>query len=188
MAKKKAAKKSTKKTVKKKSARRTGSAAKSTDDGPGIPIGKAAPMFTLKNQAGQSVALKDLRSQWVVLYFYPKDDTPGCTTEACQFRDGLPKFKRSKAVILGVSPDDEVRHRRFIDKYDLNFDLLADPGKKVLEKYGVWREKSMYGRKYMGVVRTTYLIDPQGKVAFRWDKVKVAGHDEAVLEKIRELR
>lgn len=175
--------------AKNKSATKTGTK-KSDADAAGSPcvaIGKKAPAFTLNNQDGDRVALKDHHGQWVVLYFYPKDDTSGCTKQACQFRDGLPKFKKSDAVILGVSPDDEAKHRKFIAKYDLNFDLLADPEKKVLEKYGVWQQKSMYGRKYMGVVRTTYLIDPNGKVAHRWDKVKVADHGDAVLGKIKEL-
>lgn len=174
--------------AKKKTQKKTQKKKVDVDDGPCIKVGKVAPALTLNNQDGESVVLKDLRGKWVVLYFYPKDDTSGCTKQACQFRDGLPKFKRSDAVILGASPDTEAKHQKFIAKYDLNFDLLADPEKKVLEKYGVWQQKSMYGRKYMGVVRTTYLIDPNGKVAFRWDKVKVAGHEDAVLEKLKELK
>lgn len=159
---------------------------------PVIEVGRKAPAFTLKDADGTKHALKDYAGKPVVLYFYPKDDTSGCTQEACDFRDALPRFKRLKAVVLGVSPDDEKSHRKFADKHDLNFTLLADPkdadgNPKVCEKYGVWQEKSMYGRKYMGVVRTTYLIDASGKVAERWDKVKVTDHAEAVLDSVRDM-
>ena len=127
-----------------------------------------------------------------MLYFYPKDDTSGCTSEACQFRDLLPRFNRSNAVVIGVSPDSEKSHAKFKIKHELNFTLLSDPKgddgtPKVCEKYGVWVEKSMYGRKYMGVQRTTYLIDVNGKVVQRWDKVKVPDHAEAVLESARAV-
>jgi len=152
-----------------------------------IEPGRKAPAFKLNDQAGKTHQLKDYTGQWVVLYFYPRDDTSGCTKQACQFRDAIGKMKKRGAVVLGMSPDDEKSHAKFADKHDLPFTLLADPDKKVLVKYGVWQEKSMYGRKYMGVVRTTYLIDPKGKVAHRWDKVKVPGHDEAVLARLDEL-
>ena len=157
-----------------------------------IEVGRKAPVFTLQDQAGEKHALKDFLGKAVVLYFYPKDDTSGCTAEACQFRDQAPDFKKSKSVVFGVSPDSVESHRKFVDKHELNFTLLADPkdaegDPKVCTKYGVWQEKSMYGRKYMGVVRTTYLIGPDGKVAQRWDKVKVPGHADAVLEAIRSL-
>ena len=157
-----------------------------------IEVGRKAPVFTLQDQAGEKHALKDFLGKAVVLYFYPKDDTSGCTAEACQFRDQAPDFKKSKSVVFGVSPDSVESHRKFVDKHELNFTLLADPkdaegDPKVCTKYGVWQEKSMYGRKYMGVVRTTYLIGPDGKVAQRWDKVKVPGHADAVLEAIRAL-
>ena len=160
---------------------------------PLIDAGKKAPAFTLPDQDGKKHSLKDLAGKPVVLYFYPKDDTSGCTKEACQFRDQLPDFKKTKAVVFGVSPDSVESHRKFVDKYDLNFTLLADSARdaddnpKICLKYGVWQEKSMYGKKYMGVVRTTYLIGPDGKVAQRWDKVKVPGHADAVLEAIRSL-
>ncbi len=159
---------------------------------PLIDPGKKAPAFRLPDQNGTMHALKDYAGSPVVLYFYPKDDTSGCTAEACAFRDLLPKFTKSKAVVLGVSPDDSTRHAKFAAKYNLNFTLLADvPGDdgtpKVCDKYGVWQEKSMYGRTYMGVVRTTYLIDADGRVARRWDKVKVAGHAEEVLAAVAEL-
>lgn len=151
-----------------------------------IEVGKKAPAFTLKDQAGQSHRLKDYVGRWVVLYFYPKDDTPGCTTQACGFRDAHPEFEGLNAVILGVSPDDEKKHAKFVAKHDLPFTLLADIEQKICTKYGVWQEKAMYGKKYMGVVRTTYLIDPAGKVVDRFDKVKVKDHASAVAEAISE--
>jgi peroxiredoxin Q/BCP len=153
-----------------------------------VETGKPAPEFDVTDQKGSRRSLKNLRGKWVVLYFYPKDDTPGCTVEACKFRDSLAEIKKRGAVVLGVSPDDEKSHQKFIDKFSLPFDLLADTDKKIAEAYGVWQEKSMYGRKYMGVARTTYLIDPDGKVAHRWDKVKPEGHDAEVLAKLDELR
>ena len=152
-----------------------------------IEPGKKAPAFTLKDQDGNAHRLSDLAGQPVVLYFYPKDDTSGCTKQACEFRDDLSKFKRNKTVVLGVSPQDVKSKAKFADKHDLNFPVLADDGSKVCEKYGVWQEKSMYGKKYMGVVRTTYLIGPDGKVKQRWDKVKVAGHADEVLRAAKEL-
>ena len=152
-----------------------------------IEPGKKAPAFTLKDQDGNAHRLSDLAGQPVVLYFYPKDDTSGCTKQACEFRDDLPKFKRNETVVLGVSPQDVKSKAKFADKHDLNFPVLADDGSKVCEKYGVWQEKSMYGKKYMGVVRTTYLIGADGKVKQRWDKVKVAGHAEEVLKAVKEL-
>ena len=123
----------------------------------------------------------------VVLYFYPKDDTPGCTKEACAFRDQKAKLKKAGAVVLGVSPDDVESHVKFKKKYKLNFPLLADAGHKIAEKYGAWREKNMYGKKSMGIQRSTYLIDAQGKVAKLWKRVKVDGHDQQVLDAIAEL-
>ena len=152
-----------------------------------IEIGKKAPAFTLKDQDGTAHRLSEYAGQPVVLYFYPKDDTSGCTKQACQFRDDLSRFKRAKAVVLGVSPQDVASKAKFADKHDLNFPILADVGSKVCEKYGVWQEKSMYGRTYMGVVRTTYLIGSDGKVKQRWDKVKVPDHAEAVLEAVKAL-
>lgn len=158
-----------------------------------IEPGKKAPAFTLPDQNGDKHALKDFTAGPVVLFFYPKDDTSGCTKEACQFRDQLPDFRKVKATVLGISPDGVESHRKFVEKHGLNFTLLADDARdaddnpKVCRKYGVWQEKSMYGRKYMGVVRTTYLIGVDGKVAQRWDKVKVPGHADAVLEAVRGL-
>ena len=149
---------------------------------PLVDPGKKAPAFSLKDQDGKTRRLADYAGRPVVLYFYPKDDTPGCTKEACAFRDNLPRFKPSKAVVLGVSILDEASKARFAGKYDLPFPILADPDHAVAEKFGVWQKRSLYGRTYMGIARTTYLIGPDGKVAKRWDNVKVDGHAEAVLE------
>jgi peroxiredoxin Q/BCP len=148
---------------------------------------KKAPAFALKDQNGNTHRLTDYAGKPVVLYFYPKDDTPGCTAEACDFRDNLVRFNRAKAVVLGVSILDEASKAKFAKKYDLTFPLLADPDHVVAEKYGVWEERSMYGRKFMGVSRTTYLIGPDGKVARRWDKVKVTGHADEVLAAVNAL-
>ena len=151
-----------------------------------IEVGKKAPEFSLLNQDGKKISLKDYLGKKVVLYFYPKDDTLGCTKEACNFRDEFPKFTKTKAVILGVSPDSVKSHKKFAEKYDLNFDLLADEEKKVVEKYEVWKEKSMYGRKYMGVERTTFIIDEKGKIKTIFNKVKVDGHNKEVLEALKD--
>jgi len=153
-----------------------------------VEPGNRAPAFNLADQNGTRHRLSQYKGQTVILYFYPKDDTSGCTAEACNFRDQLPKFKEINAVILGISPDDESKHRKFIDKYNLNFTLLADPRQgedntpPTCAKYGVWQQKSMYGRKYMGVARTTYIINPAGKIIHRFDKVKPANHAEEVLD------
>jgi thioredoxin-dependent peroxiredoxin len=152
-----------------------------------IEPGRKAPAFSLKDQQGKTHRLADYAGRPVVLYFYPKDDTPGCTKEACSFRDNLPRFKTSKAAVLGVSILDEASKARFADKYSLNFPLLADEKHEVAEKYGVWQKKSLYGRSFMGNVRTTYLIDGNGKVAKRWDNVKVDGHAEDVLQAVDAL-
>ena len=146
--------------------------------------GKKAPRITLTDQAGKPHRLSDYAGRPVVLFFYPKDDAPGCTQEACAFRDTLPQFKTKKAAVFGVSILDEASKRRFADKFELTFPLLADADHKVAEKYGVWQKKSLYGRSFMGIARTTYLIDASGKVARRWDNVKVDGHAEAVLEAV----
>ncbi|MCC7010715.1 MAG: thioredoxin-dependent thiol peroxidase [Acidobacteria bacterium] len=154
---------------------------------PLIEPGRKAPAFTLKDQNGRAHSLSDYAGKPAVLYFYPKDDTPGCTAESCAFRDNLPKFKAGKAVVLGASILDEKSKAKFAEKYALTFPLLADADHEVAEKYGVWQEKSRYGRKYMGIVRTTYLIGPDGKVAKRWDNVKVEGHAEDVLAEVKAL-
>jgi peroxiredoxin Q/BCP len=148
---------------------------------PLIDPGKKAPAFSLNDQHHKSHKLADYAGRAVILYFYPKDDTPGCTKESCDFRDNLRQFNASKAAVFGISILDEESKAKFAEKYDLNFPLLADADHAVAEKYGVWQEKSLYGRKFMGIVRTTYLIGPDGKVAKRWDKVNVTGHVDEVL-------
>jgi thioredoxin-dependent peroxiredoxin len=149
---------------------------------PLIEPGKKAPAFTLKDQHGNVHRLSDYAGRPVVLYFYPKDDTPGCTKESCEFQAQLPAYTRRKAAVLGVSILDERSKAKFATKYGLTFPLLADPEHQVAEKYGVWQEKSRYGRKYMGIARTTYLIGADGKVVQRWDNVKVDGHAETVAQ------
>jgi peroxiredoxin Q/BCP len=148
---------------------------------PLVEVGRKAPAFSLKDQSGSVRRLADYEGRPVILYFYPKDDTPGCTKEACAFTDNLSRFKASKAVVLGVSILDEKSKARFAEKYKIGFPLLADPEHEVAEKYGTWQKKSRYGRSYMGIVRTTFLIDRDGKVAKRWDNVKVDGHADEVL-------
>ena len=152
-----------------------------------IEVGQKAPAFSLKDQHGQTHRLADYAGRPVVLYFYPKDDTSGCTKEACAFQELLPRFKPSKAAVLGVSILDEASKAKFAEKYDLTFPLLADADHAVAEKYGVWQKRSLYGRFFMGIARTTFLIGPDGKVARRWDKVKVDGHSDEVLAAIKAL-
>lgn len=152
-----------------------------------VDPGKKAPAFTLKDQHGEAHRLSDYAGKPVVLYFYPKDDTPGCTKEACDFRDNLPRFKSSKAAVLGVSILDEASKARFANKYTVTFPLLADADHAVADKYGVWQKKSRYGRTYMGIARTTYLIGADGKIAKRWDNVKVDGHADQVLAAVDQL-
>lgn len=139
-------------------------------------VGKTAPALTLPDQDGKMVTLKEFSGKWVVLYFYPKDDTPGCTMEAIEFTNEMKSFEKMNAVVLGVSPDSAESHCKFQEKHKLTVQLLSDESKKTIETYGVWKEKSMYGKKYMGVERTTFLINPQGKIAHIWDKVSVPGH------------
>ncbi len=147
---------------------------------PLIDPGKRAPAFTLKDQAGTLHRLSDYAGKSVILYFYPKDDTPGCTKESCEFQDSLSRIKRKKAIVLGMSILDDKSKAKFAAKHGLKFPLLADADHVVAEKYGVWQEKKRYGRTYMGIARTTYLIGPNGKVKKRWDNVKVDGHVDAV--------
>jgi thioredoxin-dependent peroxiredoxin len=144
--------------------------------------GSRAPKFKLKSDTGEIVSLDDFKDKSVILYFYPKDLTPGCTQEACDFRDLLPKLTKAKAVVLGISRDKPERHQTFKEKYSLTFPLLSDENGKVCEAYGVWKEKSLYGRKFMGIERTTFVIGPDGKISKIFEKVKVKGHAEAVLE------
>jgi peroxiredoxin Q/BCP len=150
-------------------------------------VGDKAPAFTLNDADGNKVKLADFKGKKVVLYFYPKDLTPGCTIEACAFRDDNGAIKKLGAVVLGVSADDEKTHQKFRAKHDLNFPLLADVNHEVSEKYGAWQEKSMYGKKYWGIARITYLIDEKGKIAKVWPKVKPDGHSQEVIEAIKSL-
>ncbi len=150
--------------------------------------GNKAPAFNLESSAGGKVALKDLADSWVVLYFYPRDNTPGCTTEAKDFQANLTKFKRLGATVLGVSKDSIASHCKFVDKQGLKFQLLSDPEAKVIDKYGAWGEKNMYGKKKMGIIRSTVLIGPDARVKKIWPKVRVKGHADEVLETLRELK
>jgi peroxiredoxin Q/BCP len=149
--------------------------------------GDKAPAFTLEADDGSKVKLADLKGSPVVLYFYPADDTPGCTKEACAFRDRAAELKKLGAKVLGVSPDDVASHGKFRDKFKLNFSLLADLDHKLADKFGAWREKNMYGKKSMGIVRSTFLIGPDGVIKRAWKAVKVDGHDEAVIAALKEL-
>jgi thioredoxin-dependent peroxiredoxin len=158
-----------------------------TPMGDWIEPGERAPAFTLTADDGTKVRLSDVKGRPVVLYFYPRDDTPGCTREACAFRDLKAELATRDAVVLGVSSDSLASHAKFRDKYGLNFPLLADTDHKIAEKYGAWREKNMYGKKTMGIERSTYLIDPAGRVARLWKHVKVDGHDAQVLTALDEL-
>lgn len=144
--------------------------------------GDKAPDFKVNNQKGEPVSLKDFKGKKVVLYFYPKDDTPGCTKEACNLRDNYDAMLKQGYAILGVSPDNEAKHQKFIEKYDLPFDLLADTEKEIAEAYGVWVEKNMYGRKYMGIARTTFVIDEKGKISEIIKKVDTKAHAEQILK------
>ena len=153
-----------------------------------VEVGKKAPPFTLPDQDGKKVKLSDFKGKAVVLYFYPKDDTPGCTLEACSFRDQHSALKKAGAVVLGVSPDDPRSHARFAGKFQLPFPLLADTDHAVAEAYGAWGEKILYGRKFMGIVRSTFLIGGDGKVAAVWPKVKVEGHVAEVKEALAALK
>lgn len=153
-----------------------------------LEVGKKAPAFTLTDANGEKRKLSDLVGQWVVLYFYPKDDTPGCTTEACEFSEGIETFQEMEAIVVGVSPDSPAAHQKFITKYDLKVTLLSDPERTVMEKYGAFGEKTLYGKKTIGVKRSTVLIDPAGKVAHHWANVRAKGHAEKVREKLAALR
>jgi len=147
-----------------------------------------APEFCLPNQDETEICLRDLAGKWVILYFYPKDNTPGCTTEACDFTENLDWFEDEDAVILGVSPDSPKKHRNFIEKKDLKITLLSDEDKEVLKAYGAWGLKKMYGKEYEGVIRSTFIINPEGEIVAEWKKVKVKGHVEVVKEKLKELK
>lgn len=153
-----------------------------------IKVDEQAPEFCLPNQDDVEICLRDLKGKWVVLYFYPKDNTPGCTTEACDFTEAAPDFSNLDAVILGVSADSTKKHRNFIEKKSLGITLLSDESTQMMQEYGVWQLKKNYGKEYMGIVRTTFIIDPQGVVKAAWEKVKVKEHVAAVQSKLEELQ
>ena len=153
-----------------------------------LKIGDQAPEFCLPDAEKEQVCLKDHRGKWAVLYFYPKDNTKGCTMEALEFTAAEDDFNARGAIVIGVSPDSPESHTKFIEKHGLGITLLSDTEKEILTGYGVWRKKKMYGREYMGVVRSTFLIDPEGKIAYIWPKVRAAGHADAVMEKLVELQ
>jgi peroxiredoxin Q/BCP len=179
---KKAAKKSAPKPVKKPA-----KAAKAAPAGAATLVGKSAPAFTMPTGDGQSISLSDFRGQRVLLYFYPKDDTPGCTAQACALRDGMETLTSANTVVIGVSKDSVGSHQKFKTKYDLNFLLASDENTGVSEKYGVWVEKNMYGRKYMGIQRSTFLIDEKGVVRKEWRGVSVPTHYDDVRAALAEL-
>ena len=147
-----------------------------------LEVGDKAPDFTGKDQEGNKVKLSDHKGKKVALYFYPKDDTPGCTKQACSLRDGFKELKKNNIVVLGVSADDEESHQKFIEKYDLPFTLLADTDKKIINKYGVYGEKNMYGKKYMGIKRTTFLVNEEGKITKIFKRVKTGEHADEILK------
>ena len=153
-----------------------------------VEEGKKAPAFTLTDESGEKVRLSELAGNWVVLYFYPRDDTPGCTVEACDFTSGLKSFERLGAKVYGCSPDTAESHQKFIKKYKLKVKLLSDPSRKAMEKYGAWGEKNLYGNITLGVIRSTVLIDPKGKVAKHWKRVKTRGHAESVRKVLEEAQ
>jgi peroxiredoxin Q/BCP len=153
-----------------------------------LNIGDSAPEFCLANQDDVEICLRDLKGKWIVLYFYPRDSTPGCTTEACEFSEALPNFNELDAIILGVSADTTKKHRSFIEKKDLKITLLSDESTQMLEEYGVWQLKKFMGRENMGIVRTTLIINPHGAIAHVWNKVKVKGHVAEVQSKLQELK
>ncbi|MCK9161212.1 MAG: thioredoxin-dependent thiol peroxidase [Arcobacteraceae bacterium] len=153
-----------------------------------LEIGQKAPEFCLPNQDEVEICLRDLSGKWIVLYFYPKDNTPGCTTEACDFTTALPEFEGLDAVILGVSPDSPKKHRNFIEKKSLGLTLLADEDTNMSQKYGVWQLKKMCGKEYMGIVRSTFIIDPKGEIKAIWSNVKVKGHIDIVKSELAKLQ
>ncbi len=153
-----------------------------------MQIGVKAPEFCLKNQDGNEVCSRDFKGKWMVIYFYPKDDTPGCTTEACEFTQEFPNFLDMDAAVLGVSADTVEKHKKFVDKHAIHITLLSDTEHKMIESYGAWREKNMCGKKYMGIVRSTVLVNPKGEVAHYWDNVKAKGHAEKVKAELAKLQ
>jgi len=153
-----------------------------------LQVGDTVPDFCLPNQDQEEMCFRDIKGRWIVLYFYPKDNTPGCTTEACDFTAAEPDFSKLNATILGVSPDSPKKHRNFIEKKELTITLLADEEKELCNLFGVWQLKKFMGKEYMGVVRSTFIINPDGKIAAVWDKVRVKGHVDDVKEKLTELQ
>ncbi len=153
-----------------------------------LQVGDAVPDFCLPNQDEEEMCFRDMKGRWIVLYFYPKDNTPGCTTEACDFTAAEPDFSKLNASILGVSPDSPKKHRNFIEKKELNITLLADEEKELCNLFGVWQLKKFMGKEYMGVVRSTFIINPDGKIASVWNKVRVKGHVDDVKEKLKALQ
>ena len=153
-----------------------------------LEVGTKAPEFCLPNQDDVEICLRDLKGKWIVLYFYPRDNTPGCTTEACEFTEAMPQFDDMDAIILGVSADSTKKHRNFIEKKELGITLLSDEETKMMQAYGVWALKKNYGKEYMGIVRSTYIINPKGEIAEAWTKVRVKGHVEAVKTRLKELQ
>ena len=153
-----------------------------------LEVGLDAPEFCLPNQDDIEICLRDLKGKWIVLYFYPKDNTPGCTTEACDFTTLLPDFNDLDAIVLGVSADSTKKHRNFIEKKDLGITLLSDEDTSMMQEYGVWRLKKNYGKEYMGIVRTTFIIDPDGKIVAIWNNVRVKEHVQKVKEKLQKLQ
>ncbi len=153
-----------------------------------LEVGDTIPAFCLPNQDEEEICFRDIKGRWAVIYFYPKDNTPGCTTEACDFTMVLPDFTSLNAIILGVSPDSPKKHRNFIEKKELGITLLADEDKELCKLFGVWQQKKNFGKEYMGVVRSTYLIAPDGTLAYKWEKVRVKEHVIAVKSKLMELQ
>jgi len=151
-----------------------------------VKVNEKAPDFCLKNQNNEDVCLKDFKGKWTILYFYPKDNTPGCSLEARNFSQSANDFEKQNAKIIGISPDSTSSHKNFEDKHSLSINLLSDPDHIILEKYGVWKPKKMYGREFMGVIRSTFLINPEGNIAHIWPKVKVAGHINDVMNRLKE--
>lgn len=174
-----------KKTAPAKPAKPAGKGGEEAEGTSGPKAGAKAPAFALADDTGKTVSLSDFKGKKVVLYFYPKDSTPGCTTEACDFRDNLNRLTKTGAVVLGVSADSVASHKKFKEKQGLNFPLLSDPDRKAIEAYGVWQEKSLYGRKFMGIVRSTFVIGEDGRIAKVFPKVKVAGHVDEVLAALK---
>jgi len=153
-----------------------------------LEVGTQVPDFCLPNQDEEEICFRDIKGRWIVLYFYPKDNTPGCTTEACDFTAALPDFTGLDTIVLGVSPDSPEKHRKFIEKKELGITLLADEEKELCNLFGIWQLKKFMGKEYMGVVRSTFIIDPDGKVAANWTKVRVKEHVDAVKAKLQELQ